>query len=307
MKKHIIDLLNKNDITELTIADVGAKGSVEFIEELSGITTIHAFEPNPVECNNLKILYKDYPFKTFHLNELGLAENSGVATFYLTNHNSMSSFLKPDIENYEKHFGSYNEFTSWKSNIDTQETISINIQKADEYFNDKDVDYLKLDTQGSELSILKGAKKLIQNKKIHVIKVEVSTIPIYKDQALFSDIDLFLRENHYELIDFITYRNENTSLLNRGQVHAHYAPCGDAIYVLIDNEALKSCNIKKGIFLYWLGYTSIANFFFEKAALSVDDINTLKSIKTSNHKSFYLRLLKNIIPPVLFKLMKRIK
>ena len=144
MKKHIIDILNKNGITELTIADVGAKGSVEFIEELSEITTIHAFEPNPLECNKLKILYKGYPFKTFYLNELGLAENSGVATFYLTNHNSMSSLLKPDIENYEKHFGSYNEFSTWKSNIDTQETISINIQKADEYFNDKDVDYLKL-------------------------------------------------------------------------------------------------------------------------------------------------------------------
>ena len=306
MKKQIIDILNKNGVTGLTIADVGAKDHIEFIEELSEITTIHAFEPNPNECNKLKILYENYPFKTFHLNELGLAENSGTASFYLTNHNSMSSLLKPDVENYEKHFGSYKEFSSWKSNIDTQEIMSINIQTADEYFNDKEIDYLKLDTQGSELCILKGAKKLIENKKIQVIKVEVSTIPIYKDQTLFSDIDLFLRENHYELIDFVTYRNENWSLFYRDQVHAHYAPCGDAIYVLVDNEALKSCNIKKGVLLYWLGYSSIANFFFGKSGLSAGDINILKSIKARNDKSFFIRFLKNFMPPVLYKLMKRI-
>ncbi len=64
MKEDLIDILKKNGITELTIADVGAKDSLDFIKEVSGITTMHAFEPNPEECKKLEALYKNHSFKS---------------------------------------------------------------------------------------------------------------------------------------------------------------------------------------------------------------------------------------------------
>lgn len=305
MTEQLSDILKKNGVTELAIVDVGAKDSLDFIDELAGITNLYAFEPNPEECKNLEMKYKVHPFKSLYLNQKGLGEREGVTQFHITKHASMSSLLQPDIGNYERHFGSYSDFDRWKEYILPTAQISIDLHTADTYFKNNPIDYLKLDTQGSELSILKGAAGLLSNKKIQVIKVEVSTIPIYKDQALFSDIDLFLRNYDYTLVDFITYRNDYIPIWNQNKAHSHYAPCGDAIYVL-DNDTADS-SIKKGILLHWLGYTGIADSYFTKAGLSAFDIDTIKRIRTIKHISFLRRFIKNICPPVLYRLIERMK
>lgn len=306
MKDQLIDILKKNGVTELTIADIGSKGNLDFINELSKITSIYGFEPNPEEHKKLEITYKHHPFKSLRLNQTGLGEKEGAALFNITKHASMSSLLEADMDNYEKHFGSYREFGRWKDYIHTTEHISIDLDTADHYFKNNPIDYLKIDTQGSELSILKGATKLLMNKKIQIIKVEVSTIPVYKEQALFSDIDLFLRNYNYTLVDFVTYRNDHTSIWNQEKAHAHYAPCGDAIYALEDDTAGKDIFVKKATLLHWLGYPGIADSYFRKAGLSEKDVSTLKSIKNIKHKPLHTRLLKNIIPPILYKLIERI-
>jgi FkbM family methyltransferase len=307
MNQELKDILDKNGVTGLTLADVGAKDGLEFIPELSGITTIHAFEPNPHEYKKLQEMYKDHSFKSLHLNETGLGETNGVARFTVTNHASMSSLLEPDMDNYEKHFGTYQEFNAWKNAVHTSAHISIKLQTSDDYFKSNAIDYLKLDTQGSELSILKGAKNLLSAKKIQVIKVEVSTIPIYKEQAVFSDIDIFLRNNNYILVDFITYRNEYIPLWNPGKAHVHHAPCGDAIYVLEDKNTAAAISLKKGILLHWLGYPAIANVYFTNAGLSKGDLTAIKHIRPVTDTPFYKRLIRNIIPPVIYRMLLKIR
>jgi FkbM family methyltransferase len=307
MTEQLRNILKKHGVTELVIADVGAKDSLDYIHELAGITSLHAFEPNPVEYRNLELKYKTHPFRSLQLNQTGLAEKEGTAQFHITEHAAMSSLLQPDIGNYERHFGSYRDFERWKEYIRPAEHISIELHTADTYFKNSAIDYLKLDTQGSELSVLKGATGLLANKKIQVIKVEVSTIPVYKDQALFSDIDLFLRDHHYTLVDFITYRNDYTPIWNQDKAHSHYAPCGDAIYVLEDDASSVAFSIKRGILLYWLGYPGLADSWLNKAGLSANDISIIRSIKSVKYKSFRARLFKNIMPPFLYRLMERMK
>lgn len=307
MDKQLRDIFEKNGIGELTFVDVGAKDNLDFILELASMTSLHAFEPNPEECRKLEIKYKGHSFRSLYLNQTGLSEKEGAASFHLTNHSSMSSLLEPDLDNYEKHFGSYKDFNRWKEYIRPAEHIFIELDTADHYFKNNAIDYFKLDTQGSELSVLKGASGLLANKKIQVIKTEVSTVPVYKEQALFSDIDLFLRSHHYTLIDFITYRNDYLPLWNQAKAHAHYAPCGDAIYVLEDETAGKDTFVKKAILLHWLGYPGIADSYFRKAGLSEQDVNILKSIKSVKHKPFRTRLFKNFLPPILYRLIERMR
>ncbi len=307
MTEQLKSILNKNGITELVVADIGAKDSLDFIHELAPITNLHGFEPNPVEYKNLELKYKTHPFKSLQLNETGLAEKEGTAQFNITKHAAMSSLLQPDIDNYERHFGSYSDFERWKEYIRPDQHISISLTTADTYFKNNSIDYLKLDTQGSELSILKGAIDLLSAKKIQVIKVEVSTIPVYKEQAFFSDIDLFLRGYNYTLVDFITYRNDYIPVWNQEKAHSHYAPCGDAIYVLEDDKDNASTSIKKGILLHWLGYPGLADSWFIKTGLSATDIGTIKSIKNVKHKSLRARLLKNMAPPFLYRLIERMR
>jgi hypothetical protein len=50
-----------------------------------------------------------------------------------------------------------------------------------------------MDTQGSELNIIRGARRLLE-ESIVVVQTEVLFIPHYIGQPLFSDIDIALRE-----------------------------------------------------------------------------------------------------------------
>ncbi|MDX2173014.1 MAG: FkbM family methyltransferase [Bacteroidota bacterium] len=302
----LINILAARKISELTFVDVGAKDKLEFINELKSITTLHAFEPNPDEYDKLKARYKNEIFKGLHINKYGLSDHNGIAEFNVTKHNSMSSLLETDIENYEKHFGNYSEFNFWRDNVEVKKKINIELLTLDDYFqnNSNVIDYLKIDTQGSELTILKGAAKLLLDKKISVIKVEVSTIPIYKNQALFSEIDIFMREYGYILVDFITYRNEVKLALKSH--NAHYAPSGDAIYVLNShsNDA-KTC-ISKSLVLSWLGYKSLSKNLLNTTKLSEKELSVVLSLSKNSKLLVLKTIIKNLVPPYIFNTVKSV-
>src|ERR1700740_820321 len=88
--------------------------------------------------------------------------------------------------------------------------------------------FLDLDTQGSELEILQGAKRFLSTS-IVALKCEVEFSPLYEKQPLFGDVDRFLRECGFVLFDLSRsrYRRENfpRHALTRGQLL-----WGDALY-----------------------------------------------------------------------------
>ena len=64
----------------------------------------------------------------------------------------------------------------------------------------RDVDFLKVDTQGSERLILEGAANALAST-VTGVEVEVEFAPIYTDQPLFADVDAFLRPLGFHLFD----------------------------------------------------------------------------------------------------------
>jgi hypothetical protein len=63
-----------------------------------------------------------------------------------------------------------------------------------------DVDFVKADTQGSELFVLEGAAGALAAHAVGV-EVEVEFTPLYKGQPLFADVDVFMRGLGYHLFD----------------------------------------------------------------------------------------------------------
>ena len=59
-------------------------------------------------------------------------------------------------------------------------------------------DCLKVDVQGAELDVLRGGASILHTLKL--IELEVEFNYQYKGQALFSEIDLFLREHGFALL-----------------------------------------------------------------------------------------------------------
>jgi FkbM family methyltransferase len=64
-----------------------------------------------------------------------------------------------------------------------------------------ELDFLKLDTQGSELDILRGAENVIRGG-LFGIEIEVEFAPIYIGQPLFPDVWSFLDKKGFAFVDF---------------------------------------------------------------------------------------------------------
>jgi FkbM family methyltransferase len=62
------------------------------------------------------------------------------------------------------------------------------------------VDFVKLDIQGFELAVLRGAERVLST--VAMLQTEAEFVPLYKGQPLFSDIEIFLRDRGFSFLDF---------------------------------------------------------------------------------------------------------
>ena len=70
-------------------------------------------------------------------------------------------------------------------------------KRLDEFNAIKVCDYLKIDVQGAELDVLRGAAETLKN--CLVVEIEVEFVPLYENQPLFSDVDNFMRRHGFFL------------------------------------------------------------------------------------------------------------
>jgi hypothetical protein len=86
--------------------------------------------------------------------------------------------------------------------MEVERIIEIPTTTIDGYHQRKGIDFdvLKIDVQGGELEVLKGAVKQLDDSVLAVI-AEVEFVKLYEGQSLFSDIDIFMREHGFALFD----------------------------------------------------------------------------------------------------------
>ncbi|MCJ2541947.1 FkbM family methyltransferase [Thermostichus vulcanus] len=191
----ISEILGK-DMPFIKIVDVGAMflGGDNFDKLVQeGHAQVIGFEPQKEECEklNARALTEapsaDKVKRTYLPYYIG---DGSRRKFYLTNVGYTSSLYKPD-EEVLKHFEGLSDVCQVIRTEEVQTTRLDDIPELGE------VDFLKIDVQGAELDVIRGASKTLKN--ITVIQTEVEYIPIYKNQALFSDVDVALREHGFWL------------------------------------------------------------------------------------------------------------
>jgi len=134
-----------------------------------------------------------------------------MRTLYVTHNPACSSLYEPNVQDMHRFLecGSFFEVLE----RETVETVGLDAWCKDAGL--PGADFLELDTQGSELDILLGCKDLLANS-ILGLKVEVEFYPLYIGQALFSDIDNYLRLLDYYLFDLSRYRLRRAYIKTRG-------------------------------------------------------------------------------------------
>ncbi len=305
---HVISFLKKNPVT---LVDAGARNGVVNFQHLSKWLSVHAFEPDAEEANVLKNIKT--PFASYIVHAFALSSVGGKRNFHLTRNRSFSSFLSFDREEFRKHFGRMAQSDQWIAGFETECTLEIDCVTLDAMFNDNTIDYLKLDTQGTELEILNGAAELIKNKRIGIIEVEVNMQPVYAFQPTFSTIDQFLRNAGFLLVDYKINQHAfspvetNNSLVENPRATSG----GDAIYVynmnLLPENEQRERALKAALLLAHKGYLSISHYLLTTfTKINANEIDIIFS--TLNRKSgteLRKNIARNWLPPAIISWLKK--
>jgi FkbM family methyltransferase len=186
------------------------------------------FEPDPrskiTEHTNVDT-HGDLIFNT------GLGSVDETRTLYLTRKKEVSSLYKPRMS----YLSLFPDSKRW----DIVDKVEIDLMPLDNYRDIiGEIDLMKLDSQGSELDILKGSIHSL--KGCLAIEVEVEFIELYEGQPLFGDISNFLLKHGFEFYDFLTeYRYGRKELNCKGQL-----AFADALF-LRPVESLRNFSIDK--------------------------------------------------------------
>jgi FkbM family methyltransferase len=183
------------DAPQIVVVDVGAstiEGVTEpyrYLVERGGARVI-GFEPDVEQCE--KLVATADPKSTFLPYFIGDGES---AVFHETNWGYTSSLYPPNTPLLRR-FQDLNEVTELVS------TRAVQTRRLDDIPEISAMDFLKVDVQGAELSVLKGAKRLLEN--CLTVQTEVEFVQLYKDQPLFADVDSHLRANRFQFHRFVS-------------------------------------------------------------------------------------------------------
>jgi len=89
-----------------------------------------------------------------------------------------------------------------------KKTLDVNVTTLDDYCAVnaiENIDILKMDTQGAELDILCGAKRMLSEGRISIIFSEHIFVPVYDGQAEFHEVLLELARAGFALFDFYSF------------------------------------------------------------------------------------------------------
>jgi len=136
----------------MTLVDVGANVGVytHFFSRLAGTTgKVHSFEPSPANFRHLREHIRRLP--NVAANQAAVGASSGTARLYV------SEDLNVDHRTFDSGDG--------------RSAIDVRLVSLDDYFSDgQRVDFIKIDVQGYEASVLQGARRVVlDNPELRIL------------------------------------------------------------------------------------------------------------------------------------------
>lgn len=188
------------------IVDVGcANGdTTKCFSDSFPLNEIVGVEPNQEVFNQTKRTLLNH--KNITLKNVALDEKPGEGKLYITKNLVSSSLKELNTESIDK------TSTEYKKMLDLTKVSTVTISTLDMEFKEaKGILLLKLDTQGTELNILKGGSQCLRKTKY--VLVEMSYHDLYKNGCQYFEVDELLRNNAFRLIKlFCPYTTEYDAL-----------------------------------------------------------------------------------------------
>lgn len=183
-----IDLLNKILSNGMNVIDVGANiglYSLLFGKKIGDKGKVFSFEPSPEAFYRLKQNVNLNQLKNIKIYNIGLSDRITKSKFYLCEDDAYNSLgtkpMMPIINEIEIELTTIDEFLK-KENI-------------------KNIDLIKIDTEGADYLILKGAEKLLESEKAPILFCEYNRAVEGGFLHKTEDMYYFLVKMGYEIFE----------------------------------------------------------------------------------------------------------
>ena len=169
----------------LQLFDVGANrgGYTSLLLSAFPHATVHAFEPAGQTFKLLSELHGTE--QRVVLNNVGLGSESGkMSIFYDREGSGLTSLYQRDLN----HIG-----------VELNQSETIVLTTIDEYCENKRIqklDFMKVDVEGHELEVFKGARRMLEQSRIHAIQFEFGGCNI-DSGTYFKDFWKLLHEQYH--------------------------------------------------------------------------------------------------------------
>ena len=198
-------------LNPMTVIDVGARnGSLGEIEDLKKYINYIGFDADHNECDALN-LNPPFGFNKFRVLPYFIGNSSSEHDFHFYKSLGDSSKYKPSnsfVSKFNPNFGV----------LSTTKVLPVKLEEAMRMESIVEIDFLKLDTQGSELEILKSSKSTLGD--VLLIESEVEVIEMYEGQPLIGEFLSFMDTQGFQVlyINRVFQTRHNYPGMSRGQV-----------------------------------------------------------------------------------------
>lgn len=214
----------------LGVLDIGARGGVHAIfNGVAPLSEVVGFEPDAVECQRLTLQAQHGSrFKSLTYLPVALGEADGEDTLHLCRSPGASSFYQPNRALVDR-FPDAQRY-------DVVDARRVPMRSLDSLRREplirlpRWIDFIKIDTQGSELRILRGGAETLRSQVV-ALEVEVEFASLYDGQPLFRDVDTFVASFGFSLFKLRRQEWVRRNYAARPSLSAGQLVFADALYL----------------------------------------------------------------------------
>ena len=208
-------LRDPSSVSDLVVIDIGAHHGETLCSVLAHASenmTYLALEPNPEAFRLLENTATSMAREGLRLECFDKAAGpiTGSATFFTTQESAVSGLLRPEV-------GLETRVPTGDHRV-VQE-FEVDVICVDDLLLERGLmgaDVLKIDAEGYDLDVLRGAKDSIASGQIGVILAEVFFVSYRSGQSYFWDIATFLTSHNYYFVNLYDTRETSQGRLYTG-------------------------------------------------------------------------------------------